>query len=233
MAASFVSSGSNLANSKVICWICKQFASPNFKGTLRHIAAVHSWDPDFFTLCRFHGCSRTYSNFFSFKKHIYRKHREFLESADVESFNLLGIDTNDEYSDDFVVPEAADQTEVMDENDTMAVTDDKRNVALFILKSRVIFKVPQVHLELLLADLTELIENKVSVAIKELIHVEQNDDQLHSIIEDLKKKLLNLSNLFSGLETTYLQNKFFEKNFEFVVSQTKFVTDLHYSLIVP
>uniref|UniRef100_A0A1X7V4Q6 Uncharacterized protein n=2 Tax=Amphimedon queenslandica TaxID=400682 RepID=A0A1X7V4Q6_AMPQE len=152
MAASLVSSDDfYLANFKVICWICNEFASPNFKGTLRHIAAVHSWDPDFFTLCQFYGCSRI-------------KHGNILESADVISFTLLQSDINDDYSDNFV-------------------TGCKLN------------RIPQVHLELLVADVTVLIENKVSVTIKEFNHVQQNDDQLYGIIEDLKKNTLSLLKL--------------------------------------
>ena len=39
--------------------------------------------------------------------------------------------------------------------------EDKRNSALFILKSKVMYKIPQVHLEHLIEDITGLLERKV------------------------------------------------------------------------
>ena len=43
------------------------------------MAAAHTHDPCFFICCRIEKCSRTYYNFYSFKKHVYRKHHENLE----------------------------------------------------------------------------------------------------------------------------------------------------------
>ena len=136
---------------------------------------------------------------------------------------VLANDTN-EYINDEVVMEASTLSEVIDEDDTMV--DHKRNVALFILKPRVMYKIPQVHLESLLADLSEIIENKVCEATKKLNDaVLQNDTHLPNnnfLMETLTK---NLSNLFSGLETTYLQKTFFQNNFRIVVSNHHY---LHY-----
>lgn len=88
------------------------------------------------------------------------------------------------------------------------------------------YKIPQVHLESLLADLSKLIKNKVCEAtIKLNDAILQNDTFLpinNLLIETLRK---NLSNFFSGLETTYFQNKFFQNSFRIVVSDHHY---LHY-----
>ena len=44
-----------------------------------NMASVHAYDPRFFVLCGVDGCTRTYRNFYSFKKHMYRKHRAHLD----------------------------------------------------------------------------------------------------------------------------------------------------------
>lgn len=90
---------------------------------------------------------------------------ELLDSTDVMNSAVLANDTN-EYINDEVVMETSTLSEVIDEDDTMV--DHKRNVALFILKPRVMYKIPQVYLESLLADLSEIIENKVCEATEKL-----------------------------------------------------------------
>ena len=46
----------------------------------RHMAAVNAHDPNFHICCGI-GCDRTYTNFYLFKKHLYRRHHESLEMA--------------------------------------------------------------------------------------------------------------------------------------------------------
>ncbi len=51
------------------------------KGVLRHLALIHSHEADFRVICGINGCSRNYSNYHSYKKHMYQRHREVLESG--------------------------------------------------------------------------------------------------------------------------------------------------------
>lgn len=191
-----------------------EFAAPTLKGVLRHIAAVHSWESCFYTVCGIQGCSRTYSNFFSFKKHIYRKHRELLDTAVIPSYSSE-MDYLDALEDNCEPPDVVNEADP-----AMQLLESKSNSALFILKSKVMYKIPQVHLECLIADITELVERRLDSVREELQQVverHQLSREVHiSIMEVATAK--GLSQPFSGLETNYLQLKYFEEYFGVIVS---------------
>ena len=45
------------------------------------MAAVHSCEPGVHIIFGIEGCSANYTNFFSFKKHVYRKHRPCVDTT--------------------------------------------------------------------------------------------------------------------------------------------------------
>ena len=196
-----------------ICWLYNEFASPLLERVLRHTAAVDSWEPNFFTVCGIHGCTRTYSNFFSFKKHAYRKHREVLETT----VRIPSLNSNKIVDQDVMNAE-----EIFQQNDSntgiciSTTLDGKKNSALFILKSKVMYKISQVHLEHHIGDVNELLERKVYNLRKMLLQVlEEYCIQISNDVNDSLMEVITetLSNPFSGLETNYLQLKFFQENF--------------------
>ena len=68
----------------VLCPICYRAAFSTLKKVVSHIGLVHSFDADFHIICGVAGCPRTYTNFLSYKKHMYRKHKLYLESTEAE-----------------------------------------------------------------------------------------------------------------------------------------------------
>ena len=91
---------------------------------------------------------------------------------------------------------------------------EKRNSALFIIKSKVMYKIPQVHLEHLIEDITGLLERKVDDLRTMLQHMLEERQISHELVNLLMGVIVNtLSNPFSELETNYLQLKFFEEHF--------------------
>ena len=60
------------------CWLCSSFVATTLKAVIRHIGAVHAHDPSFYVQCGIQSCVQTYTKFCSFKKHIYRHHKEQL-----------------------------------------------------------------------------------------------------------------------------------------------------------
>ena len=60
------------------CSLCDYFASPSFATVLRHIGNTHASDHDLNISCPVRGCPRSYTNFESFRSHVYRKHRSAL-----------------------------------------------------------------------------------------------------------------------------------------------------------
>lgn len=63
------------------CQVCSAFASPTFAAVLRHIRTAHATDEQLALVCPIQGCSRQnpYSNFWSFRSHVYTKHRDVLK----------------------------------------------------------------------------------------------------------------------------------------------------------
>ena len=59
--------------------LCYSFAARILNGVLRHIRAVHAHEANFHVTCGIQGCPRSYSNYYSYKKHMYQKPREVLE----------------------------------------------------------------------------------------------------------------------------------------------------------
>ena len=65
------------------CSLCDSFASPSFATVLRHIGNTRASDYNLniSISCPVSGCLRSYTNFASFRLHVYRKHRSLLDRA--------------------------------------------------------------------------------------------------------------------------------------------------------
>ena len=61
-----------------VCTICDHFAGRSFAAVLRHIGCNHRYDPGLRIRCGIKSCPETYTNFESFRSHVYRKHRDEL-----------------------------------------------------------------------------------------------------------------------------------------------------------
>ena len=82
---------------KRVCPICGEFARYSYAGIVRHIGQVHSFDADFHVVCGLGPtkCPATYTNFQSYRSHVYKKHREELVSAtDHEAEDDISLTTS-------------------------------------------------------------------------------------------------------------------------------------------
>jgi hypothetical protein len=57
------------------CPICPFFAADRFSPVLRHIGAVHAFEPGISVTRGLDGCQATYKKFSSYETHLYRKNR--------------------------------------------------------------------------------------------------------------------------------------------------------------
>lgn len=55
------------------------FFSYQLVKVVTHIGLEHSGEPDFSVFCGIEGCANTYTNFSSYKSHLYRRHSAVLE----------------------------------------------------------------------------------------------------------------------------------------------------------
>lgn len=74
------------------CPMCGDFCSPTLKLLLSHIGRVHSHSPSFSFTCGIDGCLTTLKSYASLRKHLQRKHREFLDTRSEEAQPLGGIE---------------------------------------------------------------------------------------------------------------------------------------------
>ena len=135
-----------------VCCVCHKFGAPRFEPVLRHIGSMHSWDPGFQLTCGVNGCPKVYTSYRCFHKHILSDHFDLV--ADVPHFVEDLEDTNEtEYVDDHLADEADTETlsgQCRVRNSQLLVPT--RSAALFLLKAKEQYKIPQSALDGLVND---------------------------------------------------------------------------------
>ena len=124
------------------CPLCSWFTAKSFKVIVRHVGAVHAHDPAFYISCAASGCPRTYRNYHSYKKHLYKKHRFMLdEPSQIDSGRTT---LNPMTSAIEVSPAMSSEDEDVALSAVLSSSSDedrKKEAALFVLKSKHIHKV--------------------------------------------------------------------------------------------
>ena len=69
---------------KANCFLCNSYAGSTF-ADVRHIGYVHAHEPNFTVVCGIRDCSRSYTNYCSYKRHLYREHRDYLDLNNPET----------------------------------------------------------------------------------------------------------------------------------------------------
>ena len=184
---------------------------------MRHMGTVHSHDPHFHVCCGVHGCPRTYTNFESFRKHLYRRHRCDLDLP-------LAVTTHGEEYD-----ETLDDT--LDDNGQASGTAgginseeppqwmQKRQTALFLMKAREVHKISQVSLDGLLADFTEMRRSSTQYLESEINKILTASGLRMDDFEGLRNLFCQpeVVDPFHGLQSRFLQEKFYKEHFGLVV----------------
>ena len=67
------------------CPLFSWFAAPTLKGVVRHIGRCHAYDGGFHVTCGVEGSVRTYQNFHSYKKYLYKKHCEIMSDLPLQT----------------------------------------------------------------------------------------------------------------------------------------------------
>lgn len=110
------------------CTICHRFAHPILQGVLKHVGSVHSHEHDFRVICGTGGCSKSYTNYRSFQKHIHQIHITSLQEND-----KIPVD------DSLLVPEGNEGDDHDDPHRTSIIANKrslKCNAALLLLKTK-------------------------------------------------------------------------------------------------
>ena len=182
------------------------------------MAAVHAHEPEFHIISGVAGCVRSYSNFYSFKRHVYRKHREHLNitsrhSTAAHSSDIASVVTA---SDDF---DFSDMLECDNFNDTHSDFQHTKNMALFLLKAKEIRKVSQMSLDGLTSDFGNILQRTIKQLKLDINRCLQTSSINMEAIQGLTETFNhpNITNPFRQLESRYQQEKFYKEHLNLLV----------------
>ena len=109
------------------CSICAAFNADDLQKILNHIGRCHRNDPNSHCICGIDGCALTFRKYYSWRKHIYRKHGYHDQNGNqTEQNNNQRLVANN-----FNIEDIAPDQDVQDQD----VQDQvKRASALYLLK---------------------------------------------------------------------------------------------------
>ena len=206
------------------CNLCAYFIGSTLCSLLNHLARIHKNDAGFHALCGVDGCSRTYTNYYSLRNHVYRKHGDLLQ-------NIHPVDHNDdEPLDRELEPLEADLENGPngEENEGMGnpfdvATEVKRlarSNALCLLQIKDEGKIPQTVVDHVVKNTTQVVENTVDLLKSSLTHCLQNagiDMENIPGVSDLFNENCAIRKPFSRLENESSQLSYYKNNFGLVV----------------
>lgn len=186
-----------------------------YKKVVRHLGTVHAHESAFYVECCVLGCPRTYTNFHSYKSHLYKRHREViidLPSASETNDTLLPSTTE-------IEPPSPQSNTCTSESDLLVAstsTSRQREAALFILKAKHLHKVSQNALNGLQCDISSMLETTVhqlEVGVMDLLHMSPLREQVRTVFHSPI-----VTDPFCGLTSKYMQKSFYKAEFQLVVS---------------
>ena len=209
----------------VNCFLCQSFRGSTFADVVRHIGTVHAFEPGFSVVCGILGCPRRstqpYTNFASYKKHLYRHHPELLKGYyhTVDSSSVVP-----QCCHPWSVENGTDSTTESQSEFSFSVShreDLKRSAALFILKTAEVHKLTLTSVNEILGDVQQLVERTVLDMRWQIECALQNSQIDPNSIPGLTHIFDEeyLLNPFSCIQSEYLQMKYFRDTFGLIVSR--------------
>ena len=157
-------------------------------------------------MCGIRGCTRTYHNFHSFRKHLRRVHLETVIEERLPGDELQSMEIDDSHSRESS-PE--DQRGF-----------EQKSSALFLLKTREVHKVSQLALNQLTADFAtmsaselETLKGNVFASLRAAGITPEEVGGLSKAFSESR-----LADPFGGLLTEFQQRKYYKQNLNLVVS---------------
>ena len=196
------------------------FVSLTINELLRHYRVTHE---DNFTLarCCMNGCQEQFRTFSGFKSHIYRFHRQ---TNSAEQPIDKPIEQTTEVDDDCVLePQDLVNRRTNLECDIQRllgtdVTQQKRNSTLFILKMKEKYHLSQTAIDNIIGSSQALFDETVS-RLHAGVRLKFAESGISpDMSADVDTVFSDLKDPFTGLETKYLQSKYFNETFHVPVS---------------
>ena len=213
------------------CQLCG-YLSP----TLRiHLRQVHSKDDQFSVICGIQQCRQRFSTFGAYNSHVYRMHRSSLGlnvhkavgANDEQNSSELEVTPSENPTPEEVYQGPTYQFENYDPPEELqydvwhllGVDKDQqqKEAATFLLKLKEVCNVSEHTVSEVIAGYQGLLKNTLAVAKASVKDTLGNAGVCVADIAGLDEAFANVQDVFQGLETTYLQEKYFRDRFNMVV----------------
>ena len=134
-----------------VCQLCNHYGSFSFASVLSHIGSVHSHGCNFSVCCGVDGCTRTYTNYHAFRRHVVNRHGYLLD----DSSTPVTFQSADPLGDQGPALALDDVDHVVDR--LPSPQTQRRSSAMFVLKLKEKHKLAQTTVDDILADTEELL----------------------------------------------------------------------------
>ena len=203
------------------CNLCAYFIGSTLCSLLNHLGRIHKNDAGFHSLCGVDGCSRTYTNYYSLRNHVYRKHEDLLKKIHPVDHNNDDepLDREQEPLEaDLENPNEEENEEGMGNPAFDVATEVKglvRSNALCLLQIKDEGKIPQTVVDHVVKNTTQVVENTVDLLKSSLTHCFQNagiDMENIPGVSDLFNENCAIRKPFSRLENESSQLSYYKNN---------------------
>ena len=195
-----------------ICSICNLFGGNTYAAVLRHIGEIHRHDPGLVIRCGINHCPQTYSNYESFRSHVYRKHRDALHREANYDIDTDGHTHDDEDEDADGYNDLA--IDYPSQPGYPSQPDMKKIGAKFLLKTREENRMAQSTLNTVVSDMNGLWMSSMDAVKSKVLECLQSDDYNEASI----MQCFDDSFPLDGLQTEYQQLNYYKKEFNYLVS---------------
>ena len=211
------------------CPLCG-FLSPSLTLHVSHLRLVHARDENFLVSCGISGCPELYHSFPAFSSHVYRHHRE-----------ELGLENFPENTEEQQSPEGPTQS-ISDQDSQRAEDDDqemevdrgiasksskierKKTVATFLMGLSEGEQLSQSAVSSVIVGCRNLCDQALFLARDRVVAKLSENNVESSIVDCVLEGFSDATfDLFTGIDTTYLREKFYAEHMNYLVSCFKII----------
>ena len=193
------------------CSICALFAADDLKTLLNHIGRCHRNDPNFHCVCGIDGCAKTFKKYYTWRKHIKKKHEIEMRLNGNVQHNL----------DPEIVPHQNLQNQDLNPIEQHANQDQvTKSSALYLLKLQEDCLLPKTTVKSVVENTKTIVEETLSVVksqVQECLTQSSVDFESIPGLSDVFKEDNAATNPFHSLETETEQEKYYKENFHLKV----------------
>ena len=227
------------------CQLCG-LLSPDLRSYISHVRQVHTKDPNFSLTCEIRECSQQFSTFGAFNSHVYRAHRD--------SLGLGMTSANDDAADQYSIEEPTSSTLSATQSSFPVLhcfgnhelpedlqydiwhllgvdqQQEQREAAKFLLKLKEICRVSEHTVNEVVTGYRRLFAHSLRIVKASVKDSLGNAGVNMSDINGLEEAFADVPDVFKGLHTSYLQEKYFRDHFNLHVS---IIREREYSIEEP